>query len=334
MAAQDRTLQHFAEVSFSPQLKGEQGRKEIKPDLDLARRHKIATVRMSSGFEIPAAIGLRTTFNKVPPSIIGMDDRWRWQVIISPFDEPLLRRLHAKREKRDVAGRVKFDPLEAPLPESVEARFDALEAIRKAHEGLHPLRATEGTYLEITFAIARDLGRVCYWRASSTDALRKQAARALNHNLREGVKYEAAHWPFSGPFVLMGRQVYPWARVVEPDLLDVPVIPDDDPWEGGGAHEEAIDDIVAIEFQPVLESLWKAAFAQDGDGGREGKVAAQLRRQGYPLERLEATRIGVGPLKELMQANRKAGNLTMLGAPDLLDELSDEHVVQFPRRGR
>ena len=322
---------HFSQVSFRDQLTGQQGRKEIKPDFDFARKHNIAIVRLSSGFEIPAVVGLRTTVTEQTPSLKRVTDHWH--VTISPFDEALLRRLHAKRNLRDAKGNLKIDGLDAPIAGIVEARYDAIQAIKKAHEPMCALFPTIGTVVDVSLAITKDLVRVPYVNASSTDLMRKHASRAINHNIREQEKFAAANWPMARPLKLFNRQVFPWWNVDPPRLMEVPIIPESDPWEPEGEYWETLSDIVAQEFVPVLESLWKAAFVQDGERGREGKVAAQLRAAGYQLDKLEATRVGIGPLRELMRANRKAGNLTMIGSPDLLDELGAEYIARLTKHG-
>lgn len=327
VAAQDNAIKHFSQVSLRDQLTGQQGRKEIRPDFELARKHNIAIVRLANGFDVPAAIGLRTTVTKQTVSLTRVTDHWH--VTISPFDEALLRRLHAKRNPRNREGKESVDILDAPLPGAFEARYDAVERIKKAHEPLCDLCPTEWTVIDVTLAITRDLARVPSFQASSTNLLRQQVTRAFNHNLRANQKFAAAHWPFSGPVSLMGYRLYPWWDVELIHLMNEPLIPEYDPWESGGEHLERLGEVVAHEFLPVLESLWKAVFAQDGDRGGAGKVAAQLRSAGYQLDNLEATRIGIGPLRELMQANRKLGNLTMMGSPDLLDELGAEHFVRL-----
>ncbi|MBI5793695.1 hypothetical protein HZA87_01220 [Candidatus Uhrbacteria bacterium] len=324
-------LRHLAQVSFRDQLTSQQGRKEVKPDLDFARQQRIAIVRLSNGSRIPAAIGLRTTVTKQTPSDSYVTDHWH--VTISPFDNALLRRLHAKRNPHDAKGRVQLGAYDAPIPQALEARYDALAAIRQAHEPFSALCPTEGTVVEVTFAITQDLTRVMGYQASSTQFLRTLTSQAVNHNIREQEKYAAAHWPLKGPVRLLDRQFYPWWSVEPLHLWDVPALPLSDPWEPGGVYWEAIGDVVAREFAPILESLWKAAFFQDGEQGREGRAAVQLRAAGYDLDHLEATRMGVGPLRELMRENRRSGNLTQLGTPDLLEELGPEYIARLTHHG-
>lgn len=324
-------MKHVAQVSFRDQLTGEQGRKEVRPDYDLARQQDIAIVRLPNGFRIPAAVGLRTTVTQQTPSLSQVADHWH--VTLSPYDEALLRRLHAKRNPYDAKGRVQLGAYDAPIPQQLEARYDAVAAIKKAHEPLSALCPTEGTMVEITFAIRRDLSRMWSFQASSTDLLRKLISRVMNHNIREQEKYAAAHWPFKGPIRFLNRQVYPWWDIEPLDLLEVPSLPSSDPWEPRGAHWKTLGDIIATEFSPILESLWKAAFVQDGDRGGEGKMAIQLRGAGYELDRLESTRMGVGSLRELMSENRLSSNLTQFGSPDLLDELGPEYIARLTKHG-
>ncbi|MBI4438063.1 hypothetical protein HY631_03890 [Candidatus Uhrbacteria bacterium] len=320
---------HTAEVSIRDQLEGVQSRREIKPDLALAREKDIAIVQMPSGMHIPAAVGLRTTVTDQTPSLSRITDHWH--VTISPYDTALLRRLYAQRHPRDAIGNVVIGVFDAPMPQALEARYDAVEAIRNAHKSLSVLAPPKGTTLEITFAFTRDLVRVYSYRASSTELLRKLVAQIAHHNAREREKYEAAHWPLKGPLHVFGSRLYPWWAVPPLDLWDVPAVPEVDPWEPGGAHENKLVDVVVLEFLPIMESLWKAAFAQDGERGTEGKIAAQLRREGYLLDRLETTRVGVGALRDLVRANRHPGNLTQLGSPDLLEELGSDYVQRLTR---
>jgi hypothetical protein len=325
-------MAHTAQVSFRDQLATQQARREIKPDFEFARAHRIAVVKMDSGGEIPAAVGLRTTVTAQTGSSAKITDHWH--VTISPFDESLLRRLYAKRNARDVRGDVRLLNLDPPVPGMVEASYDALEALRKAHDSLSRLEPSTGTIVEMTLAISRDLTREFTLHASATDLARKAATRAVNHNIREQQRFAAAHWPCSGPVSFFGRQVYPWSAVEPMDLVEMPEIPQDDAWEPGGRDWESIEEIATIELAPVLESLWKAAFVQDGDKGKEGRVAVQLRAQGYRLDQIEATRVGIGPLRELLKANRRAGNLTQLGSPDLIEELGRDYITHFTPRSR
>lgn len=300
-------MSHVAHVSIREMLTEDQGRQEIRPDLELAKNHGIGLVRVS-GRRVPAAIGLRTTVSLQYEDHGQIVDNWH--VTIAPLTPSANQRLFAGHHQKEKGGGAS----DVPVCDFMESRYDMVSALRRAHEKLSELEPPrEGTTVVVTYAISTTLARVISFSSSSTQLPRRNRDLALQRNAREMLRWKNAHWPFGGPIKVFGLKLYPWVSVDEPKVWPVPSVPDGlDPWEPDGHVYSRVGDVVASFFAPIMESLWKAAFAQDGPDGTEGPIAQSLKKQGYDLDALEATRMGHGPLREMMRKYRRAENLTML----------------------
>jgi hypothetical protein len=316
----EANVMHVPHVSIRDQLTGASRRKEIQPDLAFARSQNIALVELTPGGpRVPAAIGLRTTLTGITPT--ASRTTYDWHVTLTPFTDGLLRRLFAERNKTVMA------PADVPIPMSASARYDAVNAIDEAHKPLCDLKPEHiGTHLEMVFAIRADLTRSMAYSASEIEAIRREYARATGFNEVKRRTHSRAQELWQAKHIFMfGRQLWPMFRTIPvpevPTLKPVPEIPALDRWTHDAEHYLALGDVVARDFAPVLESLWKATFAQDK------YISAQLRQAGYRLGLLDATRMGFEPLRELMAGYRSEEHMTMLGSMDLLDELSAEHIA-------
>lgn len=310
-------MKHFAHVSIRELTSvSTAGNQEIKHDLDAAGNMGMGIVQIRpGGLRVPAAVTLRTVVNQQVP--VGDRIRDNWHVVIAPVDsENLRRRLFAERNATRVGA------LDVPIPQMAEASYDAVKALDKAHEGLSKLAPPrEGTYVEMTLAITSRMGRVITFRPSSVEVLRRARGWAKHHNERAQARWSAAHFPANGPVIVGGLRVWPWWHIDEPDFEVEPEIPEVDAWEPGGDVYDKVGDVVAEGFLPIMESLWKAAFAQDPF------VAGQLRDQGFNLDNIEATRLGIGPLRDLMSRFRKgSAHMTMMAPPDLIKDLGDDAI--------
>lgn len=308
-------MKHFAHVSIRELTSvSTAGSQEIKHDLDAAGNLGMGIVQIRpGGLRVPAAITLRTVVNQQIP--VGDRIRDNWHVVIAPPDsENLRRRLFAE------TNTTRMEAHEAPVAGMVAASYDAVKALDKAHEGLSKLAPPrEGTYVEMTLAITNRMGRVITFRPSSVEVIRRARGWAKHRNDLLMKRWNAGQIRMP----LTGWRLWPppWENVLLPNLEEVPEVPSSDPWEPGGKLYETIGDVVAESFLPIMESLWKAAFAQDP------VVAAQLRNQGFNLDNIEATRLGIGTLRELMGRFRKGSDhMTMMAPPDLVQELGDDAI--------
>lgn len=309
---------HFPHVSIRDLLEGSGRCREVKPDLDFAHNAGIAVVRIEpGGIEVPAAVTIRTVVTD--QTVVGGRIRDTWHVTIAPDSEPLRRRLFAE------TNATRLGALDAPVAGLVEASYDAVKELGRAHEGLSTLSPPRaGTFVEMTFAIAMDMTRVVTFRASSTEVVRRARGLARHRNELAQARWSAAHFPANGP-VFVGRlKVWPWWHIDELSFEIEPEIPEVDAWEPGGDIYDKVGDVVADHFVEILESLWKATFKQDDF------VADQLTAAGYRLDTIDATRMGVGPLRELMSRFRKgSAHMTMMAPPDLIEELGDDSIRYF-----
>jgi hypothetical protein len=317
------TLEHFSHVSIRELTSVSlAGRQEIKHDLHTARAHGMGVVSITPGGTlVPAAITLRTTVSQ--QILIGGRVRDNWHVVIAPSDsEGLLRRLFAER------NRTRMGALDMPLPKMVEASYDMVRALDHAHEALSKLSPPRvGTFLEITFAFTRSLAApVITFRPSSVEVVRRARGWAKHRNSQELERWRAQHFPLTMPVFLGGLRLWPWWTIEDPALEAEPEIPQNDSWEPGGEFYLKIGDVVAEHFLPILESLWKATFKQDE------YVATQLRTQGFNLDAIDATKLGIGSLGALT-ARFKQGqaHMTMMADPDLVMELGEQSIRSLTR---
>ena len=310
-------MDHFAHVSMRDLLWGSTRSREVRPDFNFARDANVGVVRSEpGGSEIPAAVTLRTVVTD--QSVIDGRVRDTWHVTIAPDSEALRRRLFAQTNATQSGAH------DTSVVRMGEASYDAVKALERAHEYLCALSPPRvGTYVEMSFAIARDMGRIITFHASSVQVLRRAHGWATHHNALAMARWSVAHYPLRKPFFLRGLRVWPWWHIDEPDLVVEPEIPRHDPWEPDGKLYSAIGDVVVMYFCEILESLWKATFKQDAF------VAKQLTVQGYHLDTIEATRMGAGSLRELMRGIRHQGHVTMMAAPDFLQELGDGAIARL-----
>jgi len=324
MEATPGTKKHFAHVSIRELTAlSSMQRQEIKHDLTAAEGLGMGIVELTSGgLMVPAAITLRTTVNQ--QTEVGRRIRDNWHVVLAPADsEGLMRRLFAERNSTDLGS------ADVPIAGIVEASYDAVRALNTAHEHLSALEPPRpGTFLEMTFAITRGMGRVITFRPSSVEVLRRARGWAKHHNELEIGRWRARHFPLSGPVNLGPWRIWPWWGIQDPDLEVEPEIPDLDSWAPGGELYEKIGEIVAEHFAPILESLWKAAFKQDPF------ISAQLKAQGFNLDAVDATRLGIGPLLDLMGKFRKnPAHMTMMAPDDIIRELGEDAIRALTRQG-
>ncbi|GEM_PF-6332683 len=316
---------HLAEVSLRDLVEGAQSRPETILDFSMARDHRIALARITpGGSRTPAAITIRT--------IVVAQEVWEqrvvdeWRVCIAPTDsENLLRRLAAQRNPTIMGA------MDAPVAGMHEASYDMQQALDEAHQALSRLSPPRvGTFVEMTLAYTAQMEPIITFRSSSIDALRRARGLAKVHNAREREMWEAGHAPFRGPRVcripFVGTiRIWPWVRVEAPDLVEEPEIPQRDPWGVDGELYGEIGRVVVEHFLQIMESLWKATFAQDPF------VAAQLERQGYALSRLNATQLGLDSMQDLMERLRSSGqHMTLLGE-DPLEELGEDAILELTR---
>ncbi|MBI4435417.1 hypothetical protein HY630_01995 [Candidatus Uhrbacteria bacterium] len=306
-------------VSIRPQLEGLQRRREIKHDLDFAREHGIAIVRLEPrGPEVPAAVTLRTMLRD---PVKGQPNTDTWEVLIAPQNEGMLIRLLAHR-----ANLTTMRPEDVPIPADLDVRYEIVDRLQQGHVRLSSLGPPRsGTFVEMTLGITRDLVRIAgITRSSSTEMLRRERGLAKYYNEQARLAYQASHWPFRGPVSLLGLR-YPRIPVPEPEIRTLPEIPrGKDPWEFGGELWEQLVEVGAAHFAEVMESLWKAAFTTPPF------IQAQLLADGYQLDRIDSTRMGVESLTELMRGYRGGDRLTMVAAPDL----PERHLVDITAMGR
>jgi len=209
-----------------------------------------------------------------------------------------------------------MSPFEAPTAGIAAVRYEMEPALTRAHQNLSNLAPdTIGSYLEIFFAITKDGSWYITFYATHTEVLRRARGRIRRENQVEGERWRAENWPFEKPIHLFGIQVWPPFRVKEVRLIAEPEIPEHDSWQPGGKHYEEIAQIVAYEFAPCLESLWKAAFAQDPF------VAEQLRQHGYNLDDMVGTRLGMDPLRDLLRRANAGDHRTMFGDPVIIQHI-------------
>ncbi|MBI4714077.1 hypothetical protein HY771_02750 [Candidatus Uhrbacteria bacterium] len=270
-------------VSLSDALKGPMGHRELNLGTS-ALPDEIEFVMVPHlGIRIPAVVGLRTVLRDKCDGIFVHHDKW--QVTISPNDDQLLRRLlgREKGELQEGEGSV---------------RYDAVDALRAAHVQLSSLAPPCFTSLQICFAFNRRGTPTVEWKTSSIDYDVRERARILlaNEVIRAG-------WLFGKPKFLGIR--------IGKDELPVPEVPKDE-WLTQNRH--GIEEVVFNSFVPVLQSLWRAEFA-------EGSQAVQLSRAGYALEAIGRTQIGTESLHELVDDRRaRLTSLTYLGDTDDSDD--------------
>ncbi len=263
-------------VSLGDALKGPMLRRELNlGTTDLPEG--IDFVRLPDLGIIPAVVGLRTELDVRADEIFEPQDKWR--VVVSPNDSQLLKRLLG-REKGELKR------------EGFGVRYDLVDALRVAHVRLSYLAPPSQTIIQICFAFLRDGKPVVEWKASSIGHLIRERNRVLLENevIRAGNMF--GHWKFL------------WWQIGKPEL-PVPSVPDTDEWLND--YHVDVENIVRTNFVPVLQSLWRAEFA-------EGTQATQLSRAGYKLEAIGRTQIGAGSLSELVKERRaRLTSLTFLG---------------------
>ncbi|MBI2475135.1 hypothetical protein HYV69_01785 [Candidatus Uhrbacteria bacterium] len=226
---------------------------------------------------IPAVVGFRTELLLRYDGMFEHQDKWR--VVFSPNDEQLLKRLLGREKgelKREVEG----------------VRYDLVDALRVAHVQLSSLRPPTQTTLQICFAFLRDGTPSVEWKASTIAHLVRERDRIILENevIRAGNLF--GHWKFL------------WWKIGQP-LLPIPDVPAKDEWLE--THHEEVEKIVQDNFVPVLQSLWRAEFA-------EGNQSKQLRLSGYKLDAIGQTKIGSGSLSEIVKDRReRLTSLTFLG---------------------
>lgn len=306
--------EHFAHVSVRELMQGPNTAQEIKYDLESALNYRVGTVKITpGGILMPAAVTLRTTVTKQFP--VGQRIRDDWHVTIAPNDRLLRQRFFAE------AQATRLGAVDVPVAGIAAASYDVVKALGVAHTELSKLKPQHrGTFVEMSFAITRDMTRVVTYKASSVEVLRRNSARIKHHNKIAHDRWMAAHWPAQGPIRVLGLRVWPPWSIDPEDRIPEPVIPQSDRWEPDGELYTAIGDVVAEQFVEILESLWKAAFKQDPF------VADQLTKLGYRLDKIEATRMGVGSLRELMGRFNNSGHMTMMAVPDLIEDLGDDAI--------
>lgn len=313
-------MKHVARVSIRELTQGSQRKQEFLPDHKLARDNGIAMVRVTpGGVKVPAAVTLRTIVTQQTRNAGTIIDNWH--VAFAPADsENLLRRIAAQSNPPLLGAS------DVPVAGFAAARYDMMEALRKGHEALSRLSPPRvGTFVEMSFAINEQMERIITFQASSVDSVRRARGIAKEHNDLEMQKWRARHAPASGPVHVLGLRMWPLRRVEPPSLLPVPDIPPHDPWQSGGEAYLGVVEAIVEHFAEILESLWKAAFAQDTF------VAAQLARAGYELSRLDATRMGgEEPLRALLgRLRQQRHHMTMMAAPDFLDELGEDAMREL-----
>lgn len=229
------------------------------------------------GIVVPAVVGLRTDLVDRHNPVFSEYDRWR--VTVSPHDDQLLRRL---------LGREKGE-----LTEEDGVRYDIVQALRVAHVQLSALSPPFLTRLQICFAFMQDGTPVVEWKASSIDHLRRERDKVVKQNevIRAGN--------------IFGSRKILWWQIGTPEK-PLPEVPEKDEWLE--ANRPLIEMVVFAHFVRIMQSLWKAEFA---DGAQE----KQLKMSGYNLGVIGKTHIGAGSLREVI-ADRRASltSLTYLGA--------------------
>jgi hypothetical protein len=316
-------------------------RVEARPDLDFIKSQGIAMVNLEPGTpEIPAAIGLRSFLKRIEHhGDGGVVDHWT--ATLSPMAPNLQRRLLAERNPTRMGD---IDPLDAPLPGFLSAGYDAVEELRKGHQPFSDLQPPrEGTVVEVTYALV--MGRhgrlepVIGFHTSTTKALERIRWMMLKRQQQEDDIFSGACWPLKGPLFFtredaqgneIGRtQLWPWGR--KRKSLDIPDLPKD-PWGLGG---ESYPDVgmACARMEMIFNSLWRAVFVMDE------RVAGQLIEQGYNLDQVEGTCLGVGPLVEMMSPRIVPANLTQLGNLDNwfdeegMDEISSADIQRLATHG-
>jgi hypothetical protein len=324
-------MAHHSKISITNVDQDPQASRELAQDLEWARHNGIGAVSLTSGSRpTPALIKLRSVVTNQPSKHGRVKDNW--SITISPAESSsLLTRLLARPSDHDVSA------VDAPTPGFVQPEYSIVQALEEAHlalSGLEPPRI--GTSVEITFGITQTMQRLITFHASSVDALRIARGIAKQENALAQQKWEAAHFPATGPVYIFDRQIWPWWNIALPNLVHEPTIPRNDPWQSGGSLYTQIADIVLEHFvmrrvnevwieDGLMSSLWKATFKHDKP------VAAQLTTQGYDLNRIGATRMGMDPLRELMASQRQQAHRTMMPTPDLMKELGVNDIRSLTR---
>ncbi len=230
----------------------------------------ISIVRVPGIGKIPAVVALRTSLDAAVVQH-GIPPIFQWKLIVSPHEERLLRRLF---------GRVKGDLGEGGVS------YEMIPRLRLAHNELSLLQPPQGSFLQVTFAFDMQGQPVLEWFASSLESARRERLEAERQN---ALTIEKA-WPF-GWFIK-------WRKI---GLVDVPEVPEHDTWLA--ENESELTRIVNQHFATIMESLWRSVF-------NEGDVSSQLKADGYQLERIGHTRIGVQSLGTIVRDRR--GRLTHL----------------------
>ncbi len=269
-------------VSFSDQMTDPMSRrKEVglsQGAINELQQAEVPMVSMTPRGEAQyAVVGLRT-------SLVGRrPTAEQWRLIIDPFNVELTKRL--------------LDVPSGTIVEGVgpaHASTDAMEALTAAHDQIRQIGQPEpgiGTVIRVWVGFTLEGKPWTRLEASSLSAVKREHAHAVRENAR---RMEAA-------------KVYlPWTKRVlwswPYDRLVVPDVPKSDVWMA--LNGDNLAQLIQLSFVPVLQSLWKAAFAT-------GFPAENLREQGMPMTEIGKTVVTGKPLKELVMKNSGRLNRTM-----------------------
>lgn len=239
----------------------------------------ISLVQVPGVGKIPTVVALRTMLEAVyDPGLSGVTAVYQWKVVISPYEQNLLIRLFGRQSGR--------------IDDEVSIRYELPPKIRQVHEIITMMQPPVGTTLQLTFAFTKSGAPELEWFASSVEREKRLCKAAINRN-----KLRIARaFPFG------------WlVKLTKRGLVDVPFVPDSDCWLE--EHKVDLDRTVRDQFVPILGSLWKAVFVQEG-------IQQALRSDGYEIDRIGRTIIGSQGLATIIRLQRdRLTHLTHLHIP-------------------
>lgn len=150
-----------------------------------------------------------------------------------------------------------------------------------------------GTVIQATFAFEKDGEAHWNWYVSTTEMASRRRQTALHHN-----ELKVARAPIGTRWFVAWRKI---------GFVSLPDEPGTDQWVAEHNHE--VEESVRLHLLAVIQSLWKAVFAN------EDHARASLRVAGYDMDGIGRTHMGVEDLHQVVQAayDDRLRNITKCG---------------------
>lgn len=271
----------ISHVSLSDALRGAMAAKELKYRLEDVPTD-VAVINLPGvGHRVPAVVGFRSEVTDVRQDPTAT--HYFWALSVSPYEPSLLQRLLGRtRGSIDDTG-------------NVGVSYDAVSTLREGHRHLSALQPPTGTIIQGCFAFDRRGQQRFEWYASSIEHIARARDAAIHHNQMVA----AECWPLKSP--LRVGKVSLWPPGYHKTTHKPVVVPGRDTWAQENQREVGV--LLEGHFLRVLQSLWRATFC-------EGQAAINLKIEGYELETIGRTQIGLDPLGQTVRGRR--GSLTSI----------------------